>query len=1495
MTGGLFPEPGVPEQVEPPVPPLRLRRVRLQGVGPDGARFDPLDLDFATEDGAASRVLLSLTNTGGKSTLITLVCSVVVPASRAQVGGKVLGDYVLTGDTSHVVCEWEDSTTGERIVTGTVMEWKDGRRQPAHALRSTTNMHRAWFLFRTGPGLPGIDDLPFITNDRRTPYRDFHAVVGDLIAGSPGTRGVLTDKQIEWTAALEERTSVDPTLFGYQMRMNDSEAGAQKLLESFKSSNEVVRFFVAALNDQRELESFTGKLESYTQLAARRENLEALAAWGAESTPLIARIATCADVAATATASADKARALGGELTAALDNRIGQDRLTVEALIGVVETARVTHAHARRAYGQVSDIRLQLQLDQARADFTRLERENQRAALAAMAAKRNEEAWQAVDLVIDLQGRQADLAVAEQAYEAADAGLGPLRQQVADAVSCLAGRLHALITENDVAAAGAEAAAEAATERFGAEMTTATAAAVQISILKTHLATIDKAVADAEEVRAEAVRKGLLGADERVVVGVRRWKDAHAEAVRQAFEANGAAAAADTSSNLAIEQLTVLDPQLAQQHAMMAAAQGRLERFDRDFAVLAGDPIINELHGGEPSTADAVHSWITVAVAAASDADRKAAAHEITAGEARTEIAYLDENGTAPTGADVRIVLDTLNAERVWSVTGLSWIERNVAETNQRKAFIAANPDLAGGVIINDPARFDAGVATLETSPPHTRTPVTVSIAPESVHGVPPADDGFRPFVVVPHRATWDRAWAERRRDELATSEQAASADATAAKDAAARYRATSAACTTFARHWGESPRPTLVESAETATATHSATDKRVLAMRADRDTAHQLAEAKRGERDRWQETALKTERAAEQIEHLQQLVVWGEQETARRPKIAAALARATQSQMTAEKASREAFEMSKTETGRAARHTSTVESLGKEFSGLGVDRPASDPGGNVDVLRLTWKGLQTTLTEAESGLPEAGRLEKARTRVGEAIERLRPYTADARATAGELAGTVEASAQTTRTDAVQRAMQAHEKARGTALTAANAVEEAQRKLHAAEPASDHQNHFDLVGTEWAWSAVEEIANVLDRLEVRNAELRDAQSEAESALNDAEELRDEVNKDIDSFTETVRLWVSDRAASVDVFGGSREAALTEMRERVIEQQSTDNADRAAATELHKAVVDARAVAIRPQWALLTAPAVVRLRELPEEDLIAEAELLGKRVLAMSESAASDLRDLDVHRGILRDSLQTLCRDQRRLLREVSRYSRLPDGLGDLSHKPAIKILFEDAADSESAARLARRVDMWAVELGNDPKRARSTDVRARWLADAVRDTVVDRTRAGAWSIEILKPSIDGHVIYCPPDRIPAEFSGGQVLTLAVLVYCALSRVRAAHRQGGVRPPGTLILDNPFGAASAEALIQMQHRLAAHSGVQLICATGLHDPAVDAAFTGPRSVIIKLRNDGDLRRNLSYLRLRAAVVDGIDVADRVRSGRASEATQNWLDATRYEVR
>jgi hypothetical protein len=298
--------------------------------------------------------------------------------------------------------------------------------------------------------------------------------------------------------------------------------------------------------------------------------------------------------------------------------------------------------------------------------------------------------------------------------------------------------------------------------------------------------------------------------------------------------------------------------------------------------------------------------------------------------------------------------------------------------------------------------------------------------------------------------------------------------------------------------------------------------------------------------------------------------------------------------------------------------------------------------------------------------------------------------------------------------------------------------------------------------------------------------------------------------------------------------------------------------------------------------------------LTENDLVTEAATLARRVAADTKAAHDDLARLDLNRRILRDGLVATCREQRRLLREVGRASELPSGLGELSSQAAIKIRFDEAPDDVAAGRLDDRIESWAGELVTNPKRASDSNVRTRWLADAVRDTVVDRTRAGAWSIEILKPRIDGRIAYCPPNRIKDEFSGGQVLTLAVLVYCALSRVRAAHRLGGARPPGTLLLDNPFGSASAEPLIQMQHRLAAYSGIQLVCATGLNDAGVEAAFTGTGSVIVKLRNDGDLRRNLNYLRVRQQIVDGADIHTALTRGRDTADPRNYLDAITYRI-
>lgn len=1498
-----------------PTPPLRLRRVYLRGVGPEGARFDPLDLDFTTSAGAASRVLLSLTNTGGKSTLITLVSSLVVPAARAQVGGKNLGDYVLTGDTSHVICEWEDASTGTRTVTGTVMEWKDGRRQPGHRQRSTTGMHRAWYLFRLRSGDPGIDELPFLTAaGHRTTFDSFVGQVTTLLSARTDSPHVMARSQREWIDALEQYTSVDPVLFGYQMRMNDSEAGAEKLLATFDSPDNVVRFFVAALNDDRELADFTSKLAPYAELAGQRPELEALAAFGALLCPLIETVADRATGAEAAEQAARRARMAGGEHAAALDNRVVRDRASlIELAASQLQAAREA-AIARREYGQISDIRLQLQLEEARARLDAAAAEVDRAARTAEKATELARAWDAVDLVLDLAEARGAREAAQAAYDAADAGLDPLRTATAEAAAALAGRLDGLIVEASDAERLADEQTQAADRKADEAAQRRTAAENRASEALRRLNEIDAEIRAAEEAREVGLAAGWLLDGERPDRCERRWSEQHDSMETEAGGQDRTAAEAESAFDAVTAEIERTDAEITGLSENANRDQYELEAFDTDLAALAANRMVVTLVGAEPHGSDQVARAAELAAAAARDADGRGAAHEQRAQAAREELAHLDETGTAPAGADTLAVLAVLTDGGFGAVTGLHWIEHNIVDAHARPAFITAHADVAGGVVITDPARFEAAVAHLDIQEVITRTPVAVMTAltaPSTAPANAPAStaEGEAPatllgaagggtprrHVVIPHRATWDREWAAASRDQLDQLVRDEATAAVAARTAAADHRAAAAACGQFTRRWQSASRDDLARRArETAEAVTNARQARATLI-TRRDSLREQAATARQRRDTAREEAATAERHREAAAKLARQSAAAETAAGGRAHAEDLRKRASREATTASTEIDAARQEARRGIEQAADARANRGLWLRERDAIGVEVAAPDPGGNLDVVRQRWLDLRDELTAAERGMIEADVLDRAKRRVGEISGRLRRHDPEATEHAEMLAGTMEAASPELRAAAQRRANQDAGDTESARLRALAERDSAQEAVRAAQPTKP-PNYVDLSGTpEWLPSTPADIPEILSRLEIRNDELLARRDAAEQAEADAKALHDLVDADVTALADIAAMWPLEKSPTGAEFAGTRDAARQRMRDLLDDHHRAEKAENEARKMLHDAVVDARAAAGETRWRDLGAPVAVRLRALRENELVGEAPTLARRIAAMTTSALGDLDAMNTHRSVLRDGLVSLCREQRRLLREVSRSSRLPAGLGDLSAQPAIKIRFEEAPDDVATGRLAIRIDGWARELADNPRRASSPDVRARWLADAVRDTVVDRLRAGAWTIEILKPRIDGRVMYCPPDRIPHEFSGGQVLTLAVLIYCALSGVRSAHRVGGARPPGALILDNPFGAASAEALIEMQHRLAAHTGLQLVCATGLNDAGVDAAFTGPGSVIVKLRNDGDLRRNLSFLRLRATVVDGVDIATAITAGRDPADSRNWVDGTSYEVR
>jgi hypothetical protein len=141
-----------------------------------------------------------------------------------------------------------------------------------------------------------------------------------------------------------------------------------------------------------------------------------------------------------------------------------------------------------------------------------------------------------------------------------------------------------------------------------------------------------------------------------------------------------------------------------------------------------------------------------------------------------------------------------------------------------------------------------------------------------------------------------------------------------------------------------------------------------------------------------------------------------------------------------------------------------------------------------------------------------------------------------------------------------------------------------------------------------------------------------------------------------------------------------------------------------------------------------------------------------------------------------------------------------------------------------------------------------------------------------FKVTMLKPDAVLRTERVRVSEVRDVFSGGQHLTAAIMLYCTLAALRANHLgRTHHRHSGVLFLDNPIGRASAGYLLDLQRAVAEALGVQLVYTTGLFDAEALGAFP----LIVRLRNDADLRAGHRYLsveqRIRAAL-DKLDEPD-----------------------
>lgn len=227
----------------------------------------------------------------------------------------------------------------------------------------------------------------------------------------------------------------------------------------------------------------------------------------------------------------------------------------------------------------------------------------------------------------------------------------------------------------------------------------------------------------------------------------------------------------------------------------------------------------------------------------------------------------------------------------------------------------------------------------------------------------------------------------------------------------------------------------------------------------------------------------------------------------------------------------------------------------------------------------------------------------------------------------------------------------------------------------------------------------------------------------------------------------------------------------------------------------------------------------------------------------------ELAQLERNRGSIVDRVRGLVESSLTTLRAAQRLSRLPEGLGEWSGQEFLRIRFEDPDHATLVERLGEVIDeatRAAVRKNSDLRRD-GMSLLLRGVAAAIGPKGV--------SVEILKPDAVLRAERVGVGQMSDVFSGGQLLTAAIALYCTMAALRANDRgQSQLRHAGTLFLDNPIGRANATYLLELQRAVADALGVQLIYTTGLFDTTALAEFP----LVIRLRNDADLRAGLKYI-------------------------------------
>ncbi|MFD7939298.1 hypothetical protein ACFV4T_33075 [Streptomyces sp. NPDC059755] len=1519
-----------------------LSRVRLYSIGPAGARYAdtvldlrgvgdivpdpaPTQAEFFEEEPVgpprrpAPAGVLFLENGGGKSVLLKLIFSVMLPGHRNTLGGAssgVLRKFLLADDCGHVALEWQHVLTGECVVVGKASEWRG--RQVSNDPRKFAE---AWYSFRPGPGL-SLDNLPVAESTavrppvegasgaqgRRRTMKGFRDAITEAGKAYPHLEVHWEEIHDRWIEHLGE-LGLDPELFRYQREMNADEGEAAGLF-AVKKDSDFTDLLLRAVTDTRDTDGLADLVSGFGNKLGRRAELIAERDFTAGSVDLLGRIVEAAE----ARARARDIHAGAERRTRALARRLSSRGLREKARAGDL-AQRVTAAayavtHSESARERSALIAAELAYRHASLALAGAEKSAAAQKRELADARTLHSAWQAAEAVLRHRAAADRVARVSAAIQEAERDAAPALAARARAAVDLVRALHAA-AENAEALANEEEERSAALQEVGESAhRDSTSAATDAQRARSEVGHLRQRLAEVEQETAEAVRAGwlddsapdadparaALAASDAEKTAVAAWDTAR-DASRRAAEHAREAASAESRAELT-----------AARAADAAAAAHRSHEAELRLAEsLAGEERLAELLGltgggarpripqprqnGEPDDgslltpedldrcADELRDLLDDAV---SSAERQLFELRTAAADDSRILGALGDGGLLPPGPDVLATVEFLGEHGIPALPGWRYLAQAVDPADHARV-LAARPELVDGVIITDPASHARAREALGEAALLPRSAVAVGTAAALLAPTPAADaQSADVFLVPPNPAMHDEHAADEERQALRARATERDDDIRRLAARLGKDRELAARLSSWRTGCPAGRLTELARSAGEARAFAEESEAELSEARTARAEADEIAAEAAQVRDERQEAAQKARRAADALAglafRLRERAGW---QVKVRELADEAAESETRAQTCLERA-RAADEDRRGAQRAADDARRTARALRAERAEI-AGAPDDVPEDGTDASKTSLPALREAYRAASQLYEKVGvgadlRAEQARAESDESGARteLDRLSNKVRTRAEQLLQSPDGSDGPSRQAAAARAEELVQLLETRVSTASEQLGRlrGETERHAPEDGGTH-------------------TELPEELQPRDAE--HAQALLRTATTELASRTEALSRSREAHAELL----ADHRAAEDAAGGFDEiAAMLRdlLREHTPEEEPEDTepypgtpeearqsaADarrslRGCAADLsaaESAVREASDILVRhanaTRYEQVRTPARQQIRELPAAALPEHAQKWANAFAPRLRVLTDELEQLERNRDSIVDRLRGLVESALATLRSAQRLSRLPEGLGEWSGQEFLRIRFEEPDQSTLTERLGEVIDeatRAAVKKNSDLRRD-GMSLLLRGVGAALQPKGV--------AVEILKPDAVLRAERVPVGQMGDVFSGGQLLTAAIALYCTMAALRSNDRgRDKHRYAGTLFLDNPIGRANATYLLELQRAVSDALGVQLLYTTGLFDTTALAEFP----LVIRLRNDADLRAGLKY----------ISVEEHLRPGLPQQAPAGEGDA------